>query len=262
MRYFRHESPNAEVTLYPLVCLHVGVSQCAESFIKEHVARIVADPTALAVYMGDAGECTIRESKGDIYSQGLNPGQQLDKAVELLAPLGERLLFGIRGNHGARIYKATGLDWDEQLCTKLGIPYLGTAALMRLDLKNYIGNNTPYDLYFHHGAGCGIAMGSKVTKALGFNRLVRADAVFTAHSHVCLESPPENVAYLPRTKREVAWHTTFNYICGCAYDSRDSYAEEKGYPPITPAYLGVKFDAIKSGHGSRKQSCQIWRAEL
>lgn len=262
MRYFRHESSSNEVTIFPLVCLHVGVDQCAEEFIREHVQRIAADPNAKAVYMGDAGECAIRDSKGDLYSQRLNAGQQLDKAAELLSPIRDKLLFGIRGNHGARIYKATGLDWDEQLCTKLGMPYLGTAAFMRLDVKDYRSANSPFDLYFHHGAVCGITMGSKITKALGFNRLIRADSVFTAHSHICVESPPENVAFLPRSKREVAWHTTYNYICGCAYDSRESYAEEKGYPPITPAYLGVTFSGLKHGTDTKRQSCEIWRAAL
>lgn len=272
MRYFRHKVEAPEATIYPIVCMHVGAKQCDENFIKEHVERIAEDPNGRAVYMGDAGECNIRNSKGSIFEQTLTPGEQQVHAAELLEPIKNKLLFGISGNHGRRIDIETGLSWDETFCFRLGIPYLELAAFMRLD----VGERTvSYDLYFHHGAGGSINMGGKVNKARKFEEIVEADAVFTAHTHICCEIPPTPRATIePRANEGIVWKETHSYICGCAYDSRTGYAEERGYSPILPAYLGVTFngkDKRKNKKKQRKrqafrenvskqQTCTIWRA--
>ena len=65
MKYFRYEAAGRHVTLYPLVCMHIGAAQSDEAFIKEHVARIAADPDGLWVYLGDGGECVTKASKGE-----------------------------------------------------------------------------------------------------------------------------------------------------------------------------------------------------
>lgn len=263
MKYYRHEAVSAPTTVYPLVCMHVGAPQSNDEFIREHLERIETDLDGVAIYMGDAGECTLRGTKGDIWSQYLTPGEQLEYATELLAPLAEsgQLLFGIQGNHGNRVYKETGISWDQQLCSNLGIPFLGTAAFVRL-----ITGEVPYDLYFHHGSTSATTTGGKIGKAEKIANNVDADAVFTAHSHICVESQPQVRAYLPKRKAAIGWRMQHNYVCGSGYDSRTGYAEVKAYSPLTPAYLGVTFygrdNHRKTADESRKQSVQIWRADL
>jgi len=44
-----------------------------ENFIKETIRRIQDDPYARWIYLGDGGECNIKASKGDLYSQTMNP---------------------------------------------------------------------------------------------------------------------------------------------------------------------------------------------
>jgi hypothetical protein len=262
MKYFRHEVKTKQATIYPFVCMHVGVEQSDDTFIRQHIKRVLADPNGYAVYMGDAGECTLKNSKGDIYQQQMSPGAQLDYACELLEPLAskDKLLWGIKGNHGNRIYKETGLDWDEMLCSRLGIPYCHNSVFMRL-----VATKIHYDLYFHHGAGGSILTSTKIGKALKFNPLVEADAVFTAHTHICCENPVETIAFLPPSVRKVSWRTKHSYICGCGYDSRTGYAENRGYPPIIAAYLGVTFwghtNHRKTHTTQKKQTCQIWRSD-
>ena len=258
MIYYRYKS-ESEIVIYPLVCFHLGVPQADLTFIKEHIERILDDPNGVAVYMGDAGECNIRESKGDVYSQTIPPGKQMDEAEELLSPLGDKLLWGIRGNHGNRIYKATGVDWDAELCRRLGIFYSGAACFMRLQ-----ANRSHYDLYFHHGASSSINLGGKVNASLKFNHTVQADAVFTAHTHTLAESPIETIAYIPMTKQLINWRYKHNYICGCGYDSRSGYAEDKGYAPILPGYLGVTFYGERDSPGGavKKQRCELYRARV
>ncbi len=259
MKYFRHETERKSLTIYPIVCMHVGVAQSDTGFIVEHIKRIKEDPNGVAVYLGDAGDCSIIHSKGDVYTQDLSPGDQLTVSQDLLEPIADKLLFGISGNHGRRVTKSTGVDWDQMLCTMLGVPYLGLSVFMKLKMTDIT-----YDCFFHHGAASSITPGGKLSAAMKFNPQAQTDAVFTAHSHACMEAPVETIAYLPTREESIAWRTKHNYICGCGYDSRTGYAVEKGYPPILPAYLGVTFQGNtnkKQTAVARNQSCCIWRAK-
>lgn len=261
MKFFRHSTTAREITLYPLVCWHIGAHQSDEKFIKEHVRRIKDDPHGVWFYLGDGGECVTRNSKGNIFSQTMDPNDQIKYIDSLLAPVRGKGIFGVSGNHGRRIYKDTGLDFDEQLCLRLGIPFLGLSTFFRLLVKN-----TVYDCFAHHGISSGASLSSKVNAAKKLNQIVVADAIFSAHSHICCELPPQHVAYIDSNahgglRPEIRWRTTYEYVCGCAYDSRSGYAEEKGYTPIIPAHIGVTFSG-KRTHDDypRNQSCQIWRA--
>lgn len=261
MKFFQYEARRG-LTLYPLVCWHMGAPQSDVEFIKEHVARIADDPTARWVYMGDGGECTTKSSKGEIYKQTLSPNQQIDAFVELAKPILGKGLFGITGNHDRRIERDSGLDWAHALCVRLGIPYLENCAFMNLRLKVSKTQTTAFHCFFHHGIDSSSVLGGKINAAQRLERLVEADAIFSAHSHTCLDVPPNYVARL--THDGLAYREVRNFICGCAYDSRvPGYAEQKGYPPIIPAHLAVKFDATagKSLHESKSMTSQIWRAK-
>lgn len=245
------------IRLYPLVCMHVGSQQCDMQFIKEHIDRLRKDPNGYGVYMGDGGECVTKLSKGQIWQQLVNPQAQQDIIADVLEPVKKKLLLGIRGNHGNRIDKETGLGFDKTLCLRLGIPYLDVACMVNIQV-----NRSSYDLFFHHGTDSGVALQSKVNKAIQFNRFIDADALFTAHSHACIELPPDAMMRCDNIGRKITTKQRFQYICGCGYDSRGGYAEEKGYPPILPAYLVVTLDGrIVEGQPQHTQSCKIYRSD-
>lgn len=222
--------------LYPIACMHTGASQCDVKFIKEHIARIKDDPAARWVYMGDGGECVTRLSKGDVFGQLLSPSQQQDMILDLLGPIKDKGLFGILGNHGARIYKETGLDFDHTLLSRLGVPYLGVAAM-----ANMVVNRSSYDMYFHHGIDSGVTMRAKIARAEEFGKFINADAIFTAHSHVAMALQPAALLSVDNTLGRVATKLRYQYICGSAYDSRTGYAEAKGFPPLLPSWIVVGF---------------------
>jgi hypothetical protein len=253
--------------------MHVGAKQADEDFIKEHVQRIADDPDGLWVYLGDGGECVTKTSKGELYEQQLSPDEQIERLVELLEPVRGKGLFGVSGNHDRRIAKLSGIDWTHALCARLGIPYLGIAAFMRLV---FILSKGPararamrgYDLFWHHGADSSSLLGGKVNAAKKLERLVIADGIFSAHSHICVELPPSYMAFTENREGVIKYKETRNFVCGCAYDSRvPGYAMEKAYPPILPAYLGVTYRMKKRGSGNDsewycKTECQIWRKDV
>ena len=245
-----------QINIYPLVCLHLGAAQCDMKFIEEHVQRIKEDPNGYWIYLGDGGECVTKTSKGDVYAQLLSPQGQQDLAVDVLAPIRGRGLFGIRGNHGHRIYKETGLSFDKNLCHRLGIPYLGVAAFV-----NLLVNRSSYDLFFHHGADSGTALQAKITKAQKFLEFVNADALFTAHSHLAADLQPSVLYELDNGNGKIRTKLRYQYVCGAAYDSRSGYAEEKAYTPMLPAWIKVAFDGrIVQGEAQKRQKCEIFRS--
>jgi len=228
--------PEPYIRLYPLACWHIGAMECDLKFILEVVKTITNDPYARWVYLGDGGECTTKLSKGKIYEQTLSPQQQQDVLVDLLAPVKDKGLFGVRGNHGNRIDKETGLSFDKTLCNRLNIPYMGASTAF-----NLVVNEISYDLFFHHGVDSGTSLQTKINRAEHFTTFIDVDAYFTAHSHIAQELTPSALYYLDNNTLKVKTKMRHQFICGCAYDSRHGYAEDKGYRPLLPAHLSVNF---------------------
>jgi hypothetical protein len=191
----------------------------------------------------------------------MSPDEQLEAVNYLLQPIKKQGLFGVTGNHDRRIFKLSGLDWAHQLCTSLGIPYMGNAAFAR-----FVVNRIQYDAFFHHGIDSSSNLGGKLNKAKHLEQLVDADCIFSAHSHMLMDAPPSYKAYLPQNERAIRYKEVHNYICGCAYDSRvPGYAEEKGYPPIIPGHLAVTLHGYNNHrltpNEARKQTCELWRGK-
>jgi hypothetical protein len=261
-QYFRHSVPSKAaggnlVTIYPLVCFHLGAQQCDFTFIQQHLARIKEDQTARWVYMGDGGECVTKLSKGGIYSQVISPQGQMDLLVDILTPIKTKGLFGIRGNHGQRIFRETGLGFDQNVCARLGIPYLGVSAMF-----NLVVHRSSYDLYFHHGIDSGITQAAKVSKAEHFSKFVLADAIFTSHSHVAMELQPAVLYSADNDVSRVRTTLRRQYICGSGYDSRTGYADDRGYPPLLPSFISVSFSgSIVRGKLQKEQQYRSYHSD-
>lgn len=245
------------IRIYPFVCWHLGSTRCDMTFIKQMVKRCKEDPNGYWVTLGDSGECVTKLSKGNVYKQLLSPGQQQDMVVELLEPIRKKGLFGIRGNHGNRIDKETGLGYDKTLCVALGIPYLGTCAF-----TNLVVNRSSYDVFWHHGTDSGSPLATKVRAAEGFARWIDADAIVTAHSHVALDLPPAALLSADNDTCAVKTKMRHGFIAGSAYDSRGDYAEEKAYTPLLPSHLVLEFDGrIVEGRAKYQIGCEIIRSD-
>jgi len=270
VEYFCYEHDGTKLTVYPLVCMHIGAKQADEEFIKEHVARIADDPDGRYIYLGDGGECVTKASKGELYEQQLSPDEQIDRLVELMEPIRGKGLFGVSGNHDRRISKLSGLDWTKALCVRLGIPYVGIACFANLGIARTASDKQriQFDTFWHHGTDSSVILQGKIRSAKKLDQLVWADAIFSAHSHICADLPPEYTAYIPKSQSGIRYRERRSFICGCAYDSRvPGYAEERGYAPIIPAYLSVtlSIDVKRIGKEtkrSRVMDCQIWRKRV
>jgi hypothetical protein len=236
-----------------LVCWHLGARQCDLKFIQDQIKEIEEDPDARWIYMGDGGECVTKLSKGKVWEQTLPPQTQLDLLIRLLEPIADKGILGVRGNHGNRIDKETGISFDKSAMTALRVPYGGVAALGAL-----VVNRTMYGVFCHHGVDGGVSLQAKYNASQKF-RNVLADVKLTAHSHVGQHLPPYVYEYLNTNEGRVESRLCHQVICGSAYDSRvEGYAREKGYEPLIPARVVVRLDGtINTGHIRRKVDIQV-----
>jgi hypothetical protein len=194
--------------------------------------------------MGDGGECVTKSSKGNIYEQLLSPGDQLRDVAELLTPIRSKGLWGIRGNHGNRIDRDSGLGWDECLCARIGIPYLGVSCLGNIVLMPTATQRLNVSVYAHHGSAGAISPAGKMSAGHRSETFITADILLSAHTHVCGEAwPARYYGSTDPCRRRNIWMRSRAFVCGSAYDSRSGYAEEKQYMPILPEHLIIKIRA-------------------
>jgi hypothetical protein len=200
--------------------------------------------------MGDGGECVTRFSKGSVFEQTLSPQAQQDYLRDLLLPIAEKGLFGIRGNHGNRIDKETGLGFDKTLLTSMGLPYLGISAMVNLCVVR-----SSYDIYTHHGVDSAVSLQGKVNAAQKHN-FVLADVRITGHSHAAMDLQPMVYRVANNHERRVDTLQCAQFIAGSAYDSTvEGYAEEKAYGPMLPGRIVVELSGgIACGYATKKEA--------
>ena len=251
MRYFRVLIKGPRVNLYPLVCWHLGAKQSSRPFIDMIIKEIQNDPLAKWIYMGDFGDCVVKNSKGNIYEQLASPGDQLREAVDITESIRDKGLFGIRGNHGNRVDKEVGVGWDEMLCARMGIPYLGVAALVEFVLNPKGSCVKLFTVYVHHGSAGAVSPGGKMAAAVRPFDYVLSDVVLTSHTHAAIRTIPRVFAYAAEGK--IKYRQNRGWACGSGYDSRSGYAEEKMYSPMLPAHIRLRVEAKRfqrNGHDS------------
>ena len=254
MEYYRKVYEKAdlegnELRIHPLCCWHIGAAQCDLKFIEDTVAEIRKDPAARWIYMGDGGECVTKLSKGNIFEQTLSPQLQTEMLQDLLSPIAGKGICGIRGNHGNRINKETGLGFDKGLLTSLRVPYLGISAI-----TNLVVNRSSYTVYIHHGVDGGVSLQAKVNAAAKHFHIL-ADVRITGHSHMACELEPMVYRQADNHNKKIENRVVYQYVAGSAYDStaREGYAEEKGYTALLPGRIRVALGG-KVIHGESQYS--------
>lgn len=262
MEYFRQKFAREDLggesvlRLHPIFCWHIGARQCDLKFIEEAIREIKEDPAARWFYGGDGGECVTKFSKGSVYEQTLSPQAQQDFLRYLLSPIKEKGLFGIRGNHGNRIDKETGLGFDKTLLTSLGIPYLGISALV-----NLVVVRSSYDIYTHHGVDSAVSLQGKVNAAQKHN-FVLADARITGHSHAAMDLQPMVYRVANNGEKRIDTLQCAQFIAGAAYDSTvEGYAEAKAYGPMLPGRVVVELSGvIRTGVAAKQITGKVIRS--
>lgn len=177
--------------LHPLFDLHIGDHLSDGLLIQKTIDHIRDTPNARCVLGGDLMDAAIAASVGDTYGANLQPMQQLEVCVKLFAPIKDKILAIVPGNHENRIYKSDGIDITSIMAAQLGLhgKYSPTSALLfvRLGEDKAVGHHkrkVVYSVYLRHGSGGGKKEGGKINALADMANIVDADIYICGHSHL------------------------------------------------------------------------------
>lgn len=231
--------------------LHLGSKRCDIKAIQERVERVKNNENVYAIIVGDVVDNATKNSIGDTYEESLTPMQQVKQAVTIFAPIKDKILGVVSGNHEFRSYKNEGVDLLYFMCAELGIAdkYDMIACLLfirfgkqinhgKSSMNCHAGRKICYTLYMSHGSGGGATVGGNANKLEKRGNIIDADIICVGHTHKPLtfretmyKVDPQNSSAYPKEQVFVNASATLDY---------EEYAERMGMKPsskVSPVIL-------------------------
>ena len=247
------------VTLKIISDVHWGNAHCDVRAFRKYIS----DEDAYFIGNGDYLDAIVtsdlkryRKSSDDTKGDDIID-QQINKMVDMLMPIKDRILgLGI-GNHEDVITKKCGTNPVARICTALGVPILGYSSLFRLALqqKGKTANrmrSRVVTIRMHHGWGGGSrTQGGDITKFSKDMCNWDADLFLYGHVHRLAE---DRVARLGITAGHKFISKSMHLgICGTFLKTFSStldptYSEVKGYPPAFIGGLTITITPNKIGY--------------
>lgn len=254
-RKFQHTGRDAYMDLWPLGDVHIGHRGADEKAFSRAVARIKDDPNAYWVGMGDhidaVGLKDPRFSAGEL-ADWVRPvhlkdlvSAQRDRFLELTAPIHDKCLAVLYGNHERTIHKYNERHVHSEILAaiKPKTPWAGES--MDLGYTGFLllrysrtadgspGASRTVRVWLHHGAGGGRLKGAK---ALGLQRIAWSfDCDLAIHGHVHDEviEPVNRVGVTHAGK--ITNHRTMAFVSGAWmrawHEDGAAYSEQALYFP-------------------------------
>jgi len=196
------------IQLAPLYDVHIGSREFDEPLFLKHRDWIRNTPNVITWNGGDMFENVTDPKMG--HTQ-LSNEEQIIRSTELLAPIQNKMLFSLPGNHEDRTLKHSGTSSARRLADNLQVPFFGDYCFA---LIKWRGNC--FRLLAHHGAGGAQTPGAQRNSARKELTWAKPDLLWTGHLH----QPMVDVIY----------HTDYDQKTGQVYE-RNTVAI------ISPSYL-------------------------
>lgn len=216
----------------PMSCFHVGHVNCDYELIQKTINSLSHNNRGLL--LGDLAEIATKHSIGKgLFDTSLTPRDQREKLIEILRPKAQFIDGAVVGNHEMRLVNDTSIDIVEDVCTILGIPYLGFRGIVK-----YTFNKRCYTVMLWHGAGKGATAQTAIKTVENMSHKTFADVYCCGHFHKNITS--DRFFTLPDTRNMKLTKVQQHFVCvGSALKADESYADEKdleerilGFPTI------------------------------
>ena len=188
------------ITVFPISDVHFGALEHKNKEWIEFIKLVEQTPNAYIILGGDLVNNNVRTC-GFInpYDELVRPREQKQRMVEYLAPIKDRILCAVSGNHEARSMKDDDIDITYDIMAKLDIEdlYRPNMAFMKVSLGHRKHDNTPIQSYTFavtHGAGGGIYTGATVNRNERFGNVIEGlDCLVVGHTHKGTVSKPSKI---------------------------------------------------------------------
>lgn len=226
---------------------HIGSKKCDFKEIERRIARVRDNENVFAILGGDIINNSTKDSVGDIYSEELNPEEQIQTAVRIFQPIKDKILCYCNGNHERRTYKQCGVDIGDKIAVMLGIDerYDYASCLLFLTYGHIKHNNKSRNqrttdwqhlvtIYVTHGDGAsGRLVGSKANALSRRGQIIDADIIVTGHTHAPI-SFRESCFKIDRHSRTIKKVDQL-FVNASATLGYEQYAELYGMRPSSTA---------------------------
>ena len=222
-----------ELVLYPIADTHWADPCSNHKRIMEDIAYIRDNPNVFCVLNGDLMNCAIKSAISNCYVP-ISPMEELEKCVEVFAPIAHKVICVVPGNHEERHFKTNGIDITRLFCRQLHIEdrYSPTVAYVFL---RFGGNadaafrHRPmlYTMYVTHGNGGGRKSSSKIRCLEDYASVCDADIYVAGHTH--LGASFKKGFARPNPSQNSITYGTHLFVNTCAsIDYDGSYGERGG----------------------------------
>ncbi len=257
-----HSGRDGMMDVWPLGDVHIGHRAADEKAFSRVVARVAEDPNAYWIGMGDAidavGLKDPRFSAGELASW-IRPvhlkdlvAAQRDRYLELTAPIHNKCLAMLYGNHERTIHKYNERHVHSEIVSAIKPATqwadesldLGYTGFLLLRFGRAGGGTRTVRIWLHHGAGGGRLKGAK---ALGLQRIAWSfDCDLAIHGHVHDEviEPVNRVGVT--TNGKLYNHRTMAFVSGTFmrswHEDGAAYSEQALY---FPGSVGTSYARVR-----------------
>ena len=227
------------INIKPVFDVHLGSTACDVNAFKAFLAD--SDENTYFLLGGDTFDSIVvndirYRKSGDAVKGDAIVDRLVDMGEEYLAPYRDRILGIGKGNHEDVVTKRCGTDLIARLCKRLDCQDIGYSGLFRLQFAENGSRGRTVIIRYHHGWGGGSrTVGSDLTKYSKDMLYWDADVFLYGHTH---QRKVDEIPRMGLVGSKLVSKPKILGVCGTflktyTTDLQPTYAEVKGYPPVT-----------------------------
>lgn len=254
------EVPHArEVKIYPISDVHYGSIACMEKEWYNFCGKVAKEENSYIILGGDLINNNTRSSVGSPFEDIVRPREQKKEMARFLAPLREKLLCAVGGNHERRSAKDCDDDPMYDILAKLDLEdiYRPNTAFLKIKIGKRGSEpnkaKVAYTFAVTHGSGGGMYTGASVNRNERFGTMCDGiDGLIVGHSHKGAVSKPSKIVV--DSYNEVITIKPFVVVGTTAWQSWGGYAAQKMLQPAATDRQVL----LLSGDKNNKQIQVVW----
>lgn len=201
---------------------------------------------ARSILMGDIYNVASRDSKTTPFE---SDPEEYDEAADFFKPYAAVIVGAITGNHENRMENAFGYNPLKGFCRHVGIPYLGSSALLRIQVGKRPDSNWFWNTYYmaaHHTTGGGGTLGNALNSPAKLEKIIAGCDVYAGgHNHQLVTGVRQT--YVP-TANGPKMKKVHYVSCGSYLEYENSYAEAGMYAPSKLGSPRIRFNGTRDHH--------------